>query len=116
MFTGKKLTALILCAMLAAQMAACGGTDTPSGTSDTTAAAGDDTTAAAEYQYPYPTTGFGGEEFADGRRECGFGNAFCFHRYSSNLFRSFFRLRWTIVPTLVGERPRRSAISVFFQP
>ena len=63
MFTGKKMTALILCAMLAAQMAACGGTDTPSGTNDTTAAAGDDTTAAAEYQYPYPTTGFGGEEF-----------------------------------------------------
>ena len=65
MLNGKKLTALLLCAMLAAQITACGGSDTPAGSDDTTASAGGDTTAAGsdEYAYPYPATGFGGEEF-----------------------------------------------------
>ncbi|MBE6611081.1 MAG: hypothetical protein E7632_01200 [Ruminococcaceae bacterium] len=59
--TANLTTTLLL---LTALLASCGGTSTTTDTTDTTASAGGDTTAAeAEYVYPYPTTGYGGEEF-----------------------------------------------------
>ncbi|MBQ8510201.1 MAG: hypothetical protein IJ493_09880 [Clostridia bacterium] len=52
----------LLASMLVA--VGCGGTETPPAADDTTSGVSEDTTTAVqEYEYPYPDTGYGGEEY-----------------------------------------------------